>query len=64
MSDPTIQAVSGQSECPECYEMNELKEVMQHEIVSCSGCQASLEVAQINPIVLVVAPEEAEDWGE
>jgi len=34
------------------------------EIVSCEDCGADLEVVATDPIVLELAPEEEEDWGE
>ena len=37
---------------------------MQNEIVQCSGCGVDLEVMELDPLTLELAPEEEEDWGE
>ncbi len=51
--------------CPECDGAVVLQDdVMQHEIVQCPDCGAELEVIQTEPVVLELAPEEEEDWGE
>ena len=42
----------------------ELKDVMQNEIVQCGECGADLEVVEVEPVTLELAPEEDEDWGE
>jgi alpha-aminoadipate carrier protein LysW len=34
------------------------------EIVECPECGAELEVVSTGPVVLDLAPEEEEDWGE
>lgn len=59
-----METVSGTAECPECFGEIELKDVMQNEIIQCSDCGADLEVTQLEPITLELAPEEEEDWGE
>lgn len=52
-------------ECPECAaEINVDSNVEQGEIVPCPECGADLEVLSVGPIVLGLAPEEGEDWGE
>lgn len=38
--------------------------VMEHEIVVCPDCGVELEVVSLAPVVLELAPEEEEDWGE
>ncbi len=60
----SLQTVTATAECPECFAQVELVEVMQHEIVQCPECGADLEVVSIDPVVLELAPEEEEDWGE
>lgn len=50
--------------CPECEGPVTLRDPLQGEIVPCPACGAELEVVSLNPLVLDLAPEEAEDWGE
>ncbi len=59
-----LQTVSAQSECPECFDEIRLTAVMQNEIVQCGGCGVDLEVIELDPVTLELAPEEEEDWGE
>ena len=52
-------------ECPECAAELELApDVEVGEIVVCPDCGVELEVVGVDPIVLDLAPEEEEDWGE
>jgi alpha-aminoadipate carrier protein LysW len=51
-------------ECIECGTKIELKKPEQGEIVDCPGCGTELEVINSNPIVLKLAPQVEEDWGE
>ena len=60
----TMQTISTVAECPECIGEVELKDVMQNEIVQCGECGADLEVVEVEPVTLELAPEEDEDWGE
>jgi len=50
--------------CPECGAEIELNDVMEGEIVDCPECGIELEVVSLEPLVLQLAPEEEEDWGE
>ncbi len=50
--------------CPECDARIELQDPMQGEIVTCPDCGAELEVIELEPLTLELAPEEEEDWGE
>jgi alpha-aminoadipate carrier protein LysW len=59
-----LTTVTAEAECPECYAGMNLREVMQGEIVRCEECGADLEVRQLEPVELQLAPEEEEDWGE
>ena len=59
-----LQTVSAQAECPECFDDIKLESVMQNEIVQCAGCGVDLEVMELDPLALELAPEEEEDWGE
>lgn len=35
-----------------------------NEIIECGDCGSELEIESVNPIVIIEAPFEAEDWGE
>lgn len=59
-----LETASGEAECPECFAAVTLENVMQHEIVQCPECGVDLEVVALEPLTLVLAPEEEEDWGE
>ena len=50
--------------CPECDADITLKDPMKGEIVSCPDCGVELEVVELAPLTLALAPEEEEDWGE
>jgi alpha-aminoadipate/glutamate carrier protein LysW len=53
------------SNCPECSAMVEVpQKARAGEVVICSGCQSQLEVINRNPLLLALAPEVEEDWGE
>lgn len=52
-------------ECPECAGAVALTDnPLAGEIVECPECGAELEVASLEPVQLVLAPEVEEDWGE
>ena len=54
-----------QTRCPECAAEIELEaDVMVGEIVECPDCGVELEVVNLDPPTLELAPEEEEDWGE
>jgi len=50
--------------CPECAAEFLLENVLVSEIVTCPDCGVELEVMGLDPVVLDLAPEEEEDWGE
>ncbi len=51
--------------CPECgADVTLGVKVEKGEIVQCGDCGAELEVIKLEPLELVLAPEEEEDWGE
>lgn len=51
--------------CLECHAQLQLREgLIVGEIVQCRECGVELEVIQIEPIRLQLAPEVEEDWGE
>ena len=50
--------------CPECGATISLGATIEKgEIVQCADCGAELEVTSLEPVELVLAPEEEEDWG-
>ena len=51
-------------ECPECAAVIALESAIQGEILRCPDCGADLEVVNLDPPVLTLAPSEEEDWGE
>lgn len=52
-------------ECLECAaELTVNDDVMQGEILTCDDCGAELEVIELEPLTLDLAPLEMEDWGE
>lgn len=53
------------SECVECgAEIDLDDDVEVGEIVDCPTCGSELEVVETDPVVLELAPELEEDWGE
>lgn len=51
--------------CPECDGAVEPgADAHVHEIVECPECRSELEVISIQPLLLALAPEIEEDWGE
>ncbi|MFE5810166.1 lysine biosynthesis protein LysW [Streptomyces sp. NBC_01232] len=51
--------------CPECEGTVTVPDgVRQSEIVECGGCLSELEVITAEPLLLALAPEVEEDWGE
>ncbi len=50
--------------CPECGAEITLGKVVEGEIIVCPDCAAELEVVNLNPPTLELAPQEEEDWGE
>lgn len=52
-------------ECPECAaELDLAPDVEVGEILVCHDCGVELEVMGVDPVVLQLAPEVEEDWGE
>ncbi|RFU83418.1 lysine biosynthesis protein LysW [Streptomyces triticagri] len=51
--------------CPECEsDVTVADGIRQNEIVECAACMSELEVVTVEPLLLAVAPEVEEDWGE
>lgn len=54
-----------QRPCPECGSgLTIAADTVTGEILQCPDCGVELEVMQIEPLELALAPEEEEDWGE
>ena len=52
-------------ECIECAgNVPTAEDVMQGEILVCPDCGAELEVLELSPLTVDLAPMEMEDWGE
>jgi alpha-aminoadipate carrier protein LysW len=52
-------------ECPECgAELDLAPNVEEGEIVVCPDCGVELEVLSVSPLIVELAPEVEEDWGE
>lgn len=54
-----------QSACPECDAAIAFSRVpLRGQVTRCRDCRVELEVTGVEPIVLELAPEVEEDWGE
>ena len=53
------------TQCPECGAELELATSTEvGEILVCADCGAELEVMGLDPVLVNLAPEVEEDWGE
>ncbi len=53
------------STCPECASpVESTGDTRLSELLECPGCSSELEVIGLQPLVLALAPEPDEDWGE
>jgi alpha-aminoadipate carrier protein LysW len=51
--------------CPECdADVAIPADAMENELISCPDCGSELEIINLNPVQLELAPEVEEDWGE
>jgi alpha-aminoadipate/glutamate carrier protein LysW len=51
--------------CPICENPVEIRaQARLSEILECADCRGELEVIALDPLMLAVAPEVEEDWGE
>ena len=51
--------------CTECgSDIVPANTLLAGEVIRCPACQAELEVISTDPIVVELAPEVEEDWGE
>ncbi len=53
-----------QAECTECAGRITANVALPGEILDCGDCGAELEVRSVSPLVLALAPQVEEDWGE
>ena len=52
-------------ECPICgAEMTMPGDTVAGELVTCAECGSDLEVTCVDPLTVVEAPQEEEDWGQ
>jgi alpha-aminoadipate carrier protein LysW len=55
----------GVAQCPECAaDVKTPADAVLGSIVECPDCAAELEIMGAAPLVLALAPEAEEDWGE
>lgn len=52
------------AECTECAARITAQVALPGEILDCGDCGAELEVRSVSPLVLALAPQVEEDWGE
>lgn len=53
------------AQCPECQSPVDVsQDPLVAEIVICPQCTSELEVVATGPVLLALAPEVEEDWGE
>ncbi|HDC92665.1 MAG TPA: lysine biosynthesis protein LysW [Candidatus Acetothermia bacterium] len=52
------------TKCPECGAVIAQEDVEVGEIITCPDCGAELEVTSVEPLMVELAPEVEEDWGE
>jgi alpha-aminoadipate carrier protein LysW len=53
------------AQCPQCRGVVDVStDLLVAEIVICRHCASELEVVATGPVVLALAPEVEEDWGE
>lgn len=51
--------------CPECESPVQTSVRLRlSEVIDCADCRTELEVVAVEPLLLALAPEVEEDWGE
>lgn len=51
--------------CPECDEQLAVPQAVRlSEIIECARCRVELEIVKTDPVMVLLAPEIEEDWGE
>ncbi len=61
---PAARLLTGRPECTECAAAIPATPTLPGEILDCPECGAELEVRSVTPLVLALAPDVEEDWGE
>ena len=61
---PPAPRIVARPECTECAAAIPATPTLPGEILDCPDCGAELEVRSLNPLVLALAPDVEEDWGE
>ena len=61
---PTPANVTGPLECPECAARLTVRPTLAGEVLDCNDCGAELEVVSLQPLLVQLAPQAEEDWGE
>jgi alpha-aminoadipate carrier protein LysW len=51
-------------ECPECAARLNARPTLAGEVLDCTDCGAELEVVSLQPLLVQLAPQAEEDWGE
>lgn len=65
MTTPQTTQIPAQSaECPECAARITSTATLAGEILDCPDCGVELEVRNVAPFTVQVAPKVEEDWGE
>lgn len=68
MSTQTVQQTTNTAatsvECTECAGAIPANVALPGEILDCPDCGAELEVRSVRPLVIALAPQVEEDWGE
>jgi alpha-aminoadipate carrier protein LysW len=61
----SVMANPNAAACPVCEADIQLADnTVLAELIICDACSSPLEVRGVDPVVLVEAPQEEEDWGE
>ena len=63
-SNPVTNVTTVTTECTECAARITAAVTLPGEILDCADCGAELEVRSVSPLVLALAPQVEEDWGE
>jgi alpha-aminoadipate carrier protein LysW len=51
--------------CPACdADLQMGDDLVEHEIIECLDCRSELELLSVSPVLVALAPEIEEDWGE
>lgn len=66
MSTQTLQSTANTvtTNCTECDARITATVALPGEILDCPDCGAELEVRSVTPLVVALAPQVEEDWGE